>query len=503
MITDEQNKLYNDDGSYVHSLVQSSDRPIIHLALSSTADRYSYEDAITITADTPPIEVLHKYAARTKRVVLAVADMIGVVRAHGEVEMVDDDDDDEIDVNISSNVSLSSSKKAQKKNVLALIGESVYDSVVVGCTFKSHNVFEELHGSSKLFICTSDNVMQLFRSDALTALQRPGAKSVVDEHYDQVDTTWNKAGTYTAPSSSGGVIPPTVRPQRSNIFDKHHDLPYPTPETYPQLSSLTYKENEKDAEPNPFPPKMIQQTSMIDRRIGSKSDMSQRGDDDVTVKSIPASNIDDQSQRPSILKRDSFDQKAFDTMSVMTDTRTEVTRGERIEKESVYTTRTGKSKVLPKDPDTIKFEDATSEISTSPKKVDNKVLVLDAMKKLEQKKQERAAKKKEDKLTAELTESEYLQPRVNSSKGVYDQLMELQREIENDMISVGSIDTCSTDRREAAKIVDMAIDERRYKSSSLSLILVIFQSLEQRNYLLKLILFGKRDKRIQPQQNRI
>ena len=304
--------------------------------------------------------------------------------------------------------------------------------------------------------------MQLFRADALTALQRPGAKRVSDEHYNQVDTTWNKAGTYTAPSSTG-VIPPTVRLQRSNIFDKHHDLPYPTPETYPQLSSLTY--NEKDAEPNLVPPKMTPQSSVLDRKMFVKSDSSQRGDDDATIKSISISIKDDQSRRPGIIKKDSFEQKAFDTISVMTDTRTEKTEVTKADRESIYTAKSGRSKVLPKDPDTIKFEEANSELSTSPKKVkvDNKVLVLDAMKKLELKKQERDAKKKEVRLTAELTESEYLQPKVNSSKGVYDQLIELQREIDNDMISVTTIDTCSTDRREAAKLVDMAMDERRYR----------------------------------------
>jgi len=468
MITEETNKIFNDDGSYLHSLVQSSDRPIIHLALTTAADRYDYEDVITI--DTPIIEILHKYSARTKRVVVAVADMIGVVRAHGEIEMLETDDDDDAEINFSSNASLSSSKRNRKKNVLALIGESVYDSVVVGCSFKTHNIFEEIHGSSKLFVCTSDNIMQLFRSDALTALQRPGPKKIIDDHYDQVDATWTKAGTYSGAPIGDGFPIPTVRPQRSNIFDKHHEIPYATPEIYPQLSSLAYKEDDKDSIPNSLPPKMTLQT-IIDRKVvGSKSDvmsMSRKDADDVTVKSIPITIKDEQSQRPSITgiaKRDIMknDQRAFDNISVITDTRTELSRAE---KESVYTTKTAKTSktVLPKEPDAIKFEEANSEISTSPKKVDNKVLVMDAMKQLELKKKERAEKKKEEKAKEELTESEYLQPKVNSSKGAYDQLMEIQRELDNDMISVTTIDTCSTDRREAAKLVDMAMDERRYK----------------------------------------
>lgn len=461
MITEETNKVFNDDGSYLHSLVQSSDRPIIHLGLSTAADRYDYEDAITI--ETPIIEILHKYSGRTKRVVVAVADMIGVVRAHGEIEMLDTDDDD-AEINFSSNASLSSSKRSRKKNVLALIGESVYDSVVVGCTFKSHNIFEDIHGSSKLFVCTSDNIMQLFRSDALTALQRPGPKKIIDEHYHQVDATWTTAGTYTATIGNEQPIP-IVRPQRSNIFDKHHEIPYATPEIYPQLSSLAYKDDDKDSIPNALPPKMTQQTT-VERNIGSKSGVINKRDaDEATVKSVPISIKDEQSQRLSgIIKKDinKNDQRAFDNISVITDTRTEISRAE---KESVHTVKTAKTSrtVLPKEPDAIKFEEANSEISKSPKKVDNKLLVMDAMKQLELKKKERAEKKKEEKKKEELTESEYLQPKVNSSKAVYDQLMEIQREIDNDMISVTTINTCSTDRREAAKLVDMAIDERRYK----------------------------------------
>ena len=162
-----------DDGSHLHSLVQSSDRPVINVALSAAIDTNIFDNAPVKASSLR--DMLKQRSERNTRVILAASDTNGTVRTHCEVDACDPSGRRVTTLGV--------------KGPITICGEARYPSAVVSCAFIENDLVSEaaladmdiengqqidpvlmLKSTSKLFVCLSDGTMQLARSDTLTKL---------------------------------------------------------------------------------------------------------------------------------------------------------------------------------------------------------------------------------------------------------------------------------------------------------------------------------------------
>jgi len=157
VMTGERPTRLLDDGSKLHSLLQSSDRPIVSVALSTARDA--------------------SIRGHESRVVLATTDTQACVRTHKETELVDADS-----LELAGVVTGGSSKKKMKESIVAsrgpitLCGDAYFESMVISCVFQEQSSVKsddlwmaspmQANQGSRLLIATTDGRKHIIDSDA-------------------------------------------------------------------------------------------------------------------------------------------------------------------------------------------------------------------------------------------------------------------------------------------------------------------------------------------------
>ena len=126
-----------DDGRRLHSLLQTSDRPIVHVALSSAVDTNvsDTQDSSSNGKTVHVRDVLRKRSSRPNRIVLVASDTLGDVRTHCEIDVSTMNDKKAKSFYLSRNESSTASGN-NVKGPITLCGQASYSSPVIACTFK-------------------------------------------------------------------------------------------------------------------------------------------------------------------------------------------------------------------------------------------------------------------------------------------------------------------------------------------------------------------------------
>ncbi len=482
-----------DDGRRLHSLLQTSDRPIVHVALSAAVDVNAGDtQATTSSGKTVHVrDVLRKRSSRPNRIVLVASDTQGDVRTHCEIDVNTINDKKAKSFYLSRNEASTSSGN-NVKGPITLCGQASHSSPVISCTFKEidlvkcvqevekkldiddHTVDpnEILMASSSLFICLSNGTMQLTKSSGIASLsalrndasyaqgsptQSPlpasGAKEQLlhdlggnrNTYRVDADMAFESIPTLTLPKASENESD-VDRVRNKDIYD---ELPTTTTTTATTRSLVTG--DKKGAVDVKKESQNVSTNSIVSggsaARRDTKKSKEARNSDDVRNSNddIPIPRVVTQLPKPAVPPP------------------TPTSRSPKKNTEQVSSPSSilkpvrGKSDVDTADDDSVSSDDHRN---AGPNALNaSRVGFADntpAVKNI-------AVKSVATPAVPLIPTSELYNPDINSSSHLYNKLKELQDKLQSDDISVTTINTTSTDRREAAKaVVNVRYNKKLY-----------------------------------------
>ena len=478
-----------DDGRRLHSLLQTSDRPIVHVALSSAVDTNvgDTQDSASNGKRVHVRDVLRKRSNRPNRIVLVTSDTLGDVRTHCEIDVSTMNDKKAKSFYLSRNESSAASGNSVKGPII-LCGQASYSSPVIACTFKevdlakcvvevekkldnddsSASPNDILLASSSFFVCLSDGTMQLTKSSGITSLsalrndaayaqgsptQSPLPKSDLKLLQDvddrrtayrvEADTEFDAIPVLTLPKAGKNVQESiTTRVKSKEIYD---DAPIPTR----SATNVEKKGEKQSGSDNNVSSRVNVVSGGSGRRettggkqVHSGDDMRNSNDD------IPIPRAVTQLPKPAVPPSPTSgniktSEQAYSPSSILKTVRGKST----IEADDNGSISSGENQNTSKTPPGPNALNA-SRVGFA----DSAPVVTNA-----------ATKNPVSRTASTIPTSELYNPDINSSSHLYQKLKQLQDKLLSDDISVTTINTTSTDRREAATaVVNVSYKKKLY-----------------------------------------